>query len=214
MRFRPAWFLSNTYCWINCSPEWDILTFHSLSSRCRYRRMTCDIPHSLQRRPPHCCRNHWKDSSTSSQTWPRPRALRTVSNRPIFSPSSSSSTLFDLSSAHTNTCSLSLFFFFPCSYFSLLSSLSVGSFGLYKVDCNWSRCEKTVPPCRKQSSQQDRFSDKENEQSRRKIKHFACKRFFCQARRSFTSKPLQRGNGYCSLIGRSGKVMKSVRERK
>lgn len=112
MRFRPAWFLSNTYCWINCSPEWDILTFHSLSSRCRYRRMTCDIPHLLQRRPPHCCRNHWKDSSTSSQTWPRPRALRTVSNRPIFSPSSSSSTSFDLSSAHTNTCSLSLFFFF------------------------------------------------------------------------------------------------------
>ncbi|TKS85998.1 Attractin-like protein 1 [Collichthys lucidus] len=51
------------------------------------------------------------------------------------------------------------------------------------------------------------FPDKENEQSRRKIKHFACKRFFFVKREGASRRSLlRRGNGYCGLIGRSGKL--------
>lgn len=68
-------------------------------------------------RPPRGCRNHWKDSSTSSQTWPRHGAICTVSTSPILSPCRSSSTSVDPSyslPAHTYTFSppdLSVFIF-------------------------------------------------------------------------------------------------------
>ncbi len=76
------------------------------------------IPPARSSRPPHGCTNHWRDSSTSSQTWPRPAAY-----------AASARGQSSLPTAHLPPQpSRSLYIFLlPCSF------LSVGGLGLYKV---------------------------------------------------------------------------------
>lgn len=150
------------------------------------------ISPTRSRRPPHGCRNHWKDSSTSSQTWPSPGALCTVSKRPIFSPSSSSSTSVDLSYSPppAHTFSLFIFSFSPTAFWEISVSLSGLVFRTWTL-WNWRSCIKPLfPQSGSKSLQGDQHLTEEKEQSRRKMKHFVWKLFFSQAKRSFTLKPL------------------------
>lgn len=174
------------------------------------------IPPVRSSRPPRGWEISEKDGSTSHRPDLRAGGLRSVSKRPIFSPSSSSSISVHLSfcpTAHTYTF-FSSFLDFPSE---IAVSLSVGSYGLYKVDRMeleqvW---EAAVPPGRKQKpSTHTGTWERKNEQSRRKIKHSQWKGV-CKGRESFMPRPLKRGTSHCSLIqrGETGKVSVCVWER-
>lgn len=83
-------------------------------------------------RPPRGCRNHWKDSSASLQTWPRDPEHR-------YAPSAWGQSA--LPPAHLPPRSTSLFIF---SFSPAAALWETAVSGCRPTVCNWSRCEKPL----------------------------------------------------------------------
>lgn len=211
---RPAWFPSNTYCWINCSSKWDILTFHSPSSCCLYRRTTCDIPHSLQPTTTRLSKSlkrqqHFLTDLTEAWSVMHRQQEANLLSRQLIFHLSQPLILSSRSHVYIQSPRPFIFSVHPPAAFreTAVSFLLVILVFIKRTVCNWSRCEKPLflQAGSKAFNTTSTWQRKRTQQAENEA---LCMK--AQARRSFMLKPLKRGDSHCSLIQRRGEGMKSV----